>query len=111
MLYNAWATFSSLNKTLIFFICAKHSFMTRSKHIGTKLNVLADAASRADWRRFFAYAKSEFGVAREAMREVEPTLDTAGMLAKIRKATLTERRLDEEAAVARSRGRTPPGGR
>ena len=95
----------------IFFICAKHSFMTRSKHIGTKLNVLADAASRADWRRFFAYAKSEFGVAREAMREVEPTLDTAGMLAKIRKATLTERRLDEEAAVARSRGRTPPGGR
>jgi hypothetical protein len=92
----------------IYFICAKHSFMTRSKWIGTKLNVLADAASRADWRRFFEYAKSEFGVDRSAMREVTPTLDTAGMLTKIRKAILTERRLDEEAALARSRGRTPP---
>ena len=39
----------------IFFICAKHSFTTRSKHIGTKLNVLADAASRAEWDRFFAF--------------------------------------------------------
>jgi len=92
----------------IYFICAKHSFMTRSKWIGTKLNVLADAASRADWRRFFEYAKSEFGVDRSAMREVVPTLDTAAMLTKMRKAILTERRMDEEAARARGRGRAPP---
>ena len=80
----------------IFFICAKHSFLTRSAHIGTKLNVLADAASRSEWARFFAYAKSEFGVEREQMSEVEPTLDVPAMLRKIRKAMLTENRLEAE---------------
>lgn len=85
----------------IFFICAKHSFLTRSKHIGTKLNVLADAASRGDWRRFFEFAESEFGVERGAMRRVQPTLDTRAMLLKMRKAVATERRLAEEGAQGR----------
>ena len=90
----------------IFFICAKHSFMTRSRHIGTKLNVLADAASRADWKRFFEFAKSEFGVDKAQMRRVEPTLDTREMLLKIRKAMATERRMAEEKrrAAAQRRG-------
>ena len=70
--------------------------MTRSKHIGTNLNVLADAASRSDWKRFFEFAKSEFGVDRAQMRQVEPTLDTRGMLLKMRKAMATERRMVEE---------------
>jgi hypothetical protein len=86
----------------MFFICAKHSFLTRSAHIGTKLNVLADAASRCEWERFFAFAKSEFGVEREQMREVEPTLDTPLMLEKIRKAMLTERRCEAERIRAAS---------
>jgi len=76
---------------------AKHSFLMRSKHIGTKENVLADSASREDWNEFFRFAKEEFGLEPEDMERVEPALNMEDMMRRIRKA---------KAATARHRAET-----
>ena len=59
-------------------------------HIGTKLNVLSDAASRDDWTRFFDYAWTEFGWTRGEMREVEPVMDTEDVLRRMHMSHRTE---------------------
>ena len=46
-------------------LCLRLDVRLSAHWIGTKENVLADAASRAEWARFRAYAASEFGVAAE----------------------------------------------
>ena len=81
----------------LFLTMAKHSFLMRSKHIGTKENVLADSASREDWDEFFRFAKEEFGLESNDMERVEPTLDMEDMMRRIRKA---------KASVARYRAET-----
>jgi len=73
----------------LFFAMAKHSFSMRSLHIGTKDNVLSDAASRDDWPRFYEFAESEFGWSREMMREVSPGLDVGDFLRRMQKSHRT----------------------
>jgi ribA/ribD-fused uncharacterized protein len=70
----------------IFFEMARNSFELGSRWISTKDNVLADAASRSDWKRFFEFARSEFGFEPADMREVVPTTDIGLQLRKIKKA-------------------------
>jgi hypothetical protein len=70
----------------MFFTMAKDSFLLRAKHIGTKDNVLADAASRSEMDRFYAFGLSEFGWRKEDMTEVTPSLDVAALLRKMRSA-------------------------
>ena len=70
----------------LFFVMARDSFALRCKWIGTKENVLADAASRAEWARFRAYAAAEFGVAAEDMVKVPVGLDTSGVLRRMEKS-------------------------
>jgi hypothetical protein len=70
----------------LFFVMARDSFALRCKWIGTKENVLADAASRAEWARFRAYAASEFGVATGDMVEVSVSLDTPDVLRRMQKS-------------------------
>jgi hypothetical protein len=70
----------------IFFEMARHSFELGSRWIATKENVLADAASRSDWKRFFEFARSEFGFEPADMRAVVPATDIGLQLRKIKKA-------------------------
>ena len=70
----------------LFFVMARDSFALRCKWIGTKENVLADAASRAEWARFRAYAAAEFGVAAEDMMEVPVGFDTRDVLRRMEKS-------------------------
>lgn len=68
---------------------AKHSFDMMAHHIRTEENVLADAASRDDWERFFSYALSEFGLT--TLKRIEPKIDLALMLRRIRDARAAAR--------------------
>jgi hypothetical protein len=70
----------------LFFVMARDSFALRCKWIGTKENVLADAASRAEWACFRAYAAAEFGVAAEDMTEVPVGFDTRDVLRRMEKS-------------------------
>ena len=70
----------------LFHIAAKHSFMLRCRHIGTKDNVLADAPSRDDLEAFYAFAKAEFGWERADITRVECTLDVRAVIERMERA-------------------------
>ena len=86
---------------------ARHSFMMRSKHIGTKENVMADAASRDDWARFYEHAHEVYGLTPEQMHRVPVTLDVPAVIARMQRAHVAARLRGEEQQSCRARARRP----
>lgn len=99
----------------LFHVAAKHGFAMRSKHIGTKENVLADSASRGNLKEFYAFALDHFGWRAEDLSRVPITLDCGAVLARMRRAHIwrdtdsLEVARRSKARARRQRSRRRPG--
>ena len=80
----------------LWFTKMAHSFDVRCRHVKSEDNKLGDLPSRwtradgsrdaAAEREFFEFVGSVYGVARADMTEVEPSLDTRGLLRRMQRA-------------------------
>ena len=74
----------------LYLAAAKNGFEIKAKHIGTKLNVAADAASRGEWERFFDHVKNVLNL--NCVRQVQPNLDIEAAVQRMQKARLAAAR-------------------
>ncbi len=75
----------------LYMSAARHGFEIKAKHIGTKLNVAADSASRGDWTRFFDHVQKVLNIDKSDMRQVGPNLDIEAAIRRMQKARLAHR--------------------
>jgi len=86
----------------LYSVQALHGFELRARHIASEDNVEADAISRGDLERFFAYVREALGVESADIREVEPSLSPTSMLKRMLAAK------SHRAALLAARAANPP---